>query len=392
MGGPLAGVKIVELGQMIAVPAATFALAQQGASVVKIEDCQAGDPLRNYGSSKGGISGWFANANGGKQSIAVDLQSADGKSILWKLIADADVVIQGFRPGVMDRLGFGADEVLAKHPSIVYVSSCGYGLDGPYADRPVFDPVIQALSGWAGAQTTEAGPSLIRGMVADKVAALTSAQAISSALFARERTGVGQHLELSMLDANIAFNWPDVMMDHTVLDEDARHLPNLLGHYQLFETSDGWVSVTAGNDKQWQDVCGAHDRPDLAADERFLTAAGRGGNFQAWYGVFAGMLLAFTTDDVLRRCAASDVPAVAVLEPGEVVENEQVRAREAVREIDHPIIGRMRTTRPGVTFHRSGEGEVSPAPAYAQHTDVVLAALGYDRSAISDLRAAGWVK
>ena len=158
MSGPLEGISIVELGTMIAVPGATNVLVNQGASSVKVEDTGKGDNLRWYGSQKGGMSGWFANANAGKRSIALDLTHDTCKDVLWKLIEDCDVFIQGFRPGVIDRLGFGYDEASSRNPTLVYVSSSGFGLDGPHADRPAYDPIIQALAGWAGSQDRRRRP------------------------------------------------------------------------------------------------------------------------------------------------------------------------------------------------------------------------------------------
>lgn len=389
MAGPLEGIKIVELGQMIAVPAATHLLATQGATVIKVEGVDRGDDLRHYGSQKGGMSGWFANANAGKRSIGLDLASDAGAAVLWRLLEDADVFVQGFRPGAVARLGFGPDEVRARNPRLVYVSSSGFGSTGPYADRPVYDPVIQALSGWAGAQRTADGPSLVRAVVADKVAALTTSQAISTALFSRERTGVGQHVELSMLESNLAFNWPDVMMHCTVLDDDATHFPNLLGVYRLVPSADGWATVTAGTDAQWQSVTAALDRPELATDPRFATGADRNANMPEWYEAFDEMCGAFSTEELLRRCHEADVPAVAVLAPDEVAADAQVLARDAVRESDHPVVGRIRSPRQGARFEGDGEGSPGPAPTWGQDTDEILAELGHDADAIAAMRSAG---
>lgn len=391
MPGPLEGIRIVELGQMIAVPGATYLLATQGATSVKVEGVERGDDLRAYGSQKNGMSAWFANANAGKESIGIDLQADAGKAILWKLIDDADVFIQGYRPGAVHRLGFGVDEVLARNPAIIYVSSAGFGNTGPYVERPVYDPVIQSLSGWAGAQTTDVGPTLIRGMVADKVAALTASQAITAALVSRGRTGKGQHVEMSMLESNIAFNWPDGMMHCTLLDDDATHLPNLLSYYQLFASADGWVCVTAGNDAQWEAVCNALDRPELAVDERLATAAARGQNFPFWYEMFEEICAAFPSEELLRRCQEADVPAVAVLDPTEVVDDEQVQAREAIQVVEHPVVGRMRVPRQGARFSDDGEAAPTPAPTHGQHTDQILGSLGYTAEEISDLRSSGTV-
>lgn len=392
MDGPLAGIEVVELAEMVALPGATLLLATQGAVVVKVENTGGGDNLRPYGSRKGAMGAWFANVNAGKRSVGLDLTTAAGAEVLWKLIARADVFLQGFRPGVIDRLGFGAEAALARHPRLVYVSSSGFGADGPWAGRPTYDPLIQAVTGWAAAQATPEGPTLIRGMVADKVAALTTAQAVTAALVARARTGAGQHVQVSMLEANLAFQWPDVMMHCTLQDDDATHLPNLLASYRLFRAADGWVSVTAGNDTQWACCCEALDRPELATDERFATALGRGTHFVAWYEEFAAMVSRFTTAELLARLPVADVPVAPVLAPDEVAANEQVLARGAVRDVLHPVVGRMRMPRQGARFGDGDWTEPSPAPQHGADTDAVLAELGYDDDAVRAMRAAGAIR
>ncbi|HJM29345.1 MAG: CoA transferase [Acidimicrobiales bacterium] len=391
MSGPLAGIKIVELAQMIAVPGATHLLASQGAEIIKVENTTGGDDLRMYGSRKNNMSGWFVNANAGKRSIGLDLSHEKAKAILWAFVKEADVFIEGFRPGAVARLGFSAEAALEINPSLVYVSSSGFGSKGPYSGRPVYDPVIQALSGWAGAQKTESGPNLIRGMVADKVAALTTSQAITAALLARSTTGKGQYVEVSMLEANIAFNWPDVMMHETLLDEDALHLPNLLSSYQLFSTSDGWVSVTAGTDSQWEAVCKALERMDLATDERFSSASNRSKNFTAWYGAFDEMLGAFTTKEALDKCQIADVPAVSVLDPSDVANDPHVVDIGSIREKEHPVVGRLRVPRQGATFNGDPEHESTPAPTYCEHTDELLSEIGYTSEEIIGLRDSGTI-
>ncbi|MEO1061162.1 MAG: CoA transferase [Actinomycetota bacterium] len=393
MSGPMAGVRIVELGQMIAVPAATHLLATQGAEVVKVENVLGGDDLRRFGSGKGGMSGWFANANAGKRAIAVDLESSAGKAVLAGLIDRADVFVQGFRPGSVDRLGLGYDAVAERNPRLVYVSASGFGGDGPYAGRPVYDPIIQAVAGWAGGQTLDDGsPSLVRGMVADKVAAMTVAQAITAALHARSVHGEGQHVEVSMLEANLAFNWPDVMMHETVLDDDALHLPNLLGSYRLFACTDGWVSLAAGTDRQWSSLCRACDRDDLLDDERFTSPQSRAANFPAWYGLIGELAAAFARDDLIQRCVEADVPIAPVYAPGEVVNDAQVAHRGAIVERDHPLVGRYRAPRQGAAFGRDTTTEPRPAPDHGEHTDELLTELGHDAAAIAELRDSGVVR
>ncbi len=391
MSGPLSGIRIIELATMIAVPGATHLLATQGAEVIKVEDPVRGDELRHYGSEKGGMSAWFINANSGKRSIALDLQHEDGKSVLWRLLETADVVMQGFRPGVIGRLGFDSETVRDRLPAIVYCSSSGFGPHGPYAQLPVYDPVIQALSGWAGAQRYDEGPRLVRGMVADKVAALTSAQAVTAALLQRSMTGRGLHVELSMLEANIAFNWSDVMMHASLLDADATHRPNLLSSYRLFPCRDGWVTVTAGTDAQWRAFSQALERPELAEDARFVTASARAGHVADWYEAMGEAVAAFRLQEVLDRLRTADVPVAPVLDPTEVAEDPQVLAAGLLREVDHPVAGRLRQPRPSAEIFGSSQ-DLIPAPTHGQHTAQVLAEIGNDEGAIGRLAADGVVK
>lgn len=387
---PLAGIKVVELANMIATPAATHLLATQGASVVKVEDAGSGDDVRRYGSSKNGMSGWFANANAGKWSVALDLNDEDAKRAMWHLIDGADVFVEGFRPGVVERLGFGWDEAHERNPGLIYVSSSGFGPSGPYSDRPVFDPVIQALAGWAGAQVTDGEPKLIRGMVADKTAAMTTAQAITAALLGRAATGDGRRLQMSMLESSLAFNWPDVMMHATLLDDDAQHQPNLLGAYRLFACADGYVTAAAGNDAQWSGMCTEFDRPDLITDERFANVAVRVQNMPAWYDEIEAMLTPHPVAEALDRLHRADVPAVQVLDPTESADDEQVRATGAVVEVDHPVAGRMRVPQQAARFMAADE--IAPAPSHGDHTVEVLRAVGLDEATIDAMFERGVAK
>ena len=389
-GAPLAGIRVLEMGQMIAVPAATQILASYGAEVIKIEDTAAGDGLRYYGSQKNGMSGWFANANWGKRAISLDIKTDGGKAVLWRLIESADVFVEGYRAGVMTRLGFGYEAARARNPKLVYCSSSGFGPTGPYADQPVYDPLIQSLTGWAGIQQQAGTPNLVRAMVADKVGAYTNAQAILAALVQRGMRGAGSHVQVNMLEANLAFVWSDVMMDCTLLDDDASHLPNVLRSYRLYGCSDGQVAIAPGNDKHWQSMCEALG-PQYYEDERFHTFAGRGQYNKEWMDNVESMVSAHTVDEVVGRLRAADVPVAPVLDPHHVHEDPHILATGMLKQTDHPVAGRIRHPRPASSFFGVDEPLLA-SPSHGEHSKEILAELGFSEDQTNAFIDNGHVK
>lgn len=385
-GGPLAGVRVVELATFIAAPGGAHLLATQGAEVVKVEDTEIGDPLRLFGSGRNGMSGWFANLNAGKRCIALDVRTDAGREIMLDLLATADVFVQAYRPGVAERLGIGHAEVRARNPRLVYVSISGFGSDGPYAQRPAYDAVIQGWSGIAAVQGGEGEPQFIKSFIPDKVTSLTWAQAVCAALFARERNGEGDHIELSLLDAAVSFMWPDAMMDHTVLSPDADHQPNLLANYRLLPCADGHVAVMPLTDGHWAGVAEAFDRPDLLTDERFAEAPIRAANFGPMVDVLGEIVADVARDDVVDRLVEADVPVAPALRADELADDPQVKHRGAVSRIDHPAVGPMWQPRPAARFRDEGP-ELRHAVGQGHDTDALLAELGRDRAEIERLHA-----
>jgi len=378
------------MGQMIAVPAAAQILASYGAEVIKIEDTGAGDGLRYYGSRKNGMSGWFANANWGKRAIALDVKSDGGKDVLWRLIESTDVFVEGYRAGVMTRLGFGYEAACARNPRLVYCSSSGFGPTGPYADQPVYDPLIQSLTGWAGIQQQAGTPNLVRAMVADKVGAYTNAQAILAALVQRGMSGSGSHVQVNMLEANLAFVWSDVMMDCTLLDDDATHLPNVLRSYRLYGCSDGQVAIAPGNDKHWQSMCEALG-PQYYNDERFHTFAGRGEHNKEWMDNVESMVSTYTVDEVVGRLRAADVPVAPVLDPRDVHEDPHILATGMLQQTNHPVAGRIRHPRPASSFF-GVDDPLLASPSHGEHSKEILAELGFSKDQTNGFIDNGHVK
>jgi len=391
MAGPLDGVRVVDLTSMVSGPLATLTLADQGADVIKVENPGGGDFARHVATRRGGFSASFVNNNRNKRSVVLNLKDPAGLQAFRRLAADADVVIQNFRPGVAARIGVGEEDLRAINPSLIYVSICGFGFDGPYAQKPVFDPLIQSLTGLT---TVQAGndadrPRLVRTILPDKLTGIQAAQAITAALFARERTGVGQHITLSMLDTIIAFLWNSDMGGHTFVgdepdEEKAQSFIDL-----IYETADGFISVAAMHDKHWRSLAKALDRPDFLTDERFKTPELRDINADERLNITQEALKSRTTKDLLALLESEDVPCAPVLTRRQMRDHPQVAANGIIIEIDHPQAGRLRQTRPPAQFSESGIEMRRGAPAYGADTAEVLAEAGFEAAEITNLVESG---
>jgi crotonobetainyl-CoA:carnitine CoA-transferase CaiB-like acyl-CoA transferase len=391
MPGPLSGYKIVDLTAMISGPLATMILADQGADVIKVENPAGGDHTRAVSSRHGGFSASFLNNNRNKRSIALNLKDPRGLEVLRKLISGADVFVQNFRPGVVERMGLGEDAVRAIAPEIVYVSISGFGDQGPYAQKPVFDPLVQALSGLTTVQagSDQARPRLVRTILPDKLTGITASQAITAALLARERTGEGQHVRLSMLDSVIAFLWSSDMSNQTFVGHEALQQKAQSFIDLIYETADGYISVAVQTNRQWANLARALERPQWLADERFSSPARRQENIDARLELTQEVLRHRTSAEWLERLDAEDVPCAPVLTRREVVRHPQVLANEIVVETEHPQAGRLRQARPAARFSRTPAEMRTGGPLLGQHTAEVLEELGYPPEKIEELEAAG---
>ena len=389
MPGPLAGVRVLDLTSVVSGPLATMFLADQGAEVIKIEPL-SGDITRRSRqsiSASGEFSALFVSSNRGKRSLALDLKRSEAAEIMRKLITSADVLVQNFRPGTMERLGFGEPALRELNQRLIYVSISGVGESGPYAKKRVYDPIIQALSGFADlqAEPRTRRPQMIRTIVADKTTAIFAAQAVTAALFARERTGEGQHIRLAMLDTMIAYLWPEAMTQYTVIGREATTPDPTARPDLIFETVDGYITVGTISDSEWQGFCAASGRPRLDEDPRFNTPGSRAVNATERILLMAEIIKERPTAEWLRRLDANDVPSAPVLRRNEVIANEQVLARELIVELDHPDIGRVRQPVPAARFDRTPAQIHGPAPRIGEHGAAILAELGFDAAEIDRL-------
>ena len=386
MSGPLKGIRVLDLTGVVSGPFATMFLADQGAEVLKIEPI-GGDITRRSRAvidEAGEFSALFISSNRGKRSLSIDIKSGAGREVMAKLVAQSDVLVQNFRPGTMERLGLGPDELRQRHPRLIYVSISGVGETGPYVKKRVYDPIIQGLSGFADIQSNPVTnrPQMIRTIVADKTTAVYTAQAVSSALYAREKTGKGDHIQVAMLDAMISYLWPEGMMQYTVVGAEAtagdpNDRPDL-----VFKTSDGYITAGTISDSEWQGFCKASRDPELAMDERFATPGGRALNATARINKMAEYIGRHTTAEWLERLDAADVPCAPILRRSEIIQNEQIVARGIITEFEQPSVGRVRQPKPAARFEVNKASIGGPAPRVGEHSRVVLRELGYTDAAI----------
>ena len=393
MTGPLDGYRIVDLTQNVAGPLATMILGDQGADVIKVEPLEGGDATRSSAQRRGGFATSFLNNNRNKRSIALDLKAAAGRRALLRLCEGADVFVQNFRPGVVERLGIDEPAVRAVAPDIVYVSISGFGEVGPYATKPAYDPVIQAYSGLATVQAgaDDVRPRMLRTILPDKLTAITASQAITAALLSRARTGKGQHVRLSMLEAVVAFLWPSDMGDQTLVGDEPASQSKASETELVYATSDGWITVAVQTNAQWVALTKALDKPEWLDDARFKTPALRQTNVEARLRLTQQALMGGSSDNWLTRLTEAGVPCAPVLTRFQLIEAPQVKALGMIVETDHPHAGRLRQMRNAARFEGTPASIRRGAPALGEQSAEILAEIGYSADEIAGLKADGIV-
>ncbi len=388
---PLKDITVLEFSTMVTASFASMIMAEQGANVIKVEPIEMGDPMRYLGTSKGGISALFASCNRGKQSARINIKDAAGQALVRQLAQKADVVIHNFRPGVMDRLNLGSDLLRKSNPGLIFVAITGFGTRGAFKNAPAYDPIIQAHAGFAATQG-KSEPAFIRNLMCDKVTALTAVQAVTAALFQREKTGDGQHIDLSMLDASLYFMFPDGFMNHTLMDDDVIQQPLIADLiYELSHTRDGGLTFSAATAQQRAGLARALGREDLLDDPRFGTLENWLENIEAYKAELKESFLKFSTEDLLTRLRNEHVPAARCHDYEDVLSQEQITANETVELVKHPLMGSMRVVRSPAMFGGERSSSIAHPPSHGQDTDAVLSGLGLDDIEVADLREKGIV-
>ena len=386
MAGPLEGVRVIDLTSVVSGPLSTMILADQGADVIKVE-APHGDHSRRVATRRGGFSASFLNNNRNKRSVVLDLKNPQGLATLKNLVKGADVFVQNFRPEVAQRIGVGEDVLRAIVPDLIYVSVCGFGFEGPYAQKPVFDPLIQAVSGLTTVQagSDEQRPRLIRTIVPDKITGLQTSQAITAALFAKLKHGVGQHIKVSMLDTVVFFLWSSDMGGHTFVGDELEQETAQSYIDLVYETADGYISVAVVADKDWNGLSVALDRPDFLSDARFTTAVLREENKDARTRLTQEALLSFNSEDAIQRLEREDVPCAPVLTRKQMIKHPQIEANNTLLNYQHPQAGQLRQARQPAVFSAMPMSDIGPAPHLGQHTHEVLLEAGYSDADIEKL-------
>ena len=391
MPGPLEGYRVIDFTNVIAGPYATMILADQGADVIKIEAPQRPDHTRHAGNSQNGLRAAFLNNNRNKRSVAIDVKSNAGREVLKKLVATADVFIQNFRPGVVERLRISEQELRSIKPDLIYVSMSGWGENGPFAHKPVYDPIIQALSGLATVQagSDQERPRLIRTILPDKLTGMTAAQAVTSALAGRAKNGEGQHVKVSMLDSIIAFLWSSDMGGQTFVDNEVSIQKAATFIDLIYETKTDYITVSTMTNDQWSSFCEAANREHLLEDERFKTPALRDENADIRLNLIQEALLERDAAEWLETLEEAGVPCAPVLTRRQMIDHPQVQASGIVIEHDHPHAGRLRQARPAARFEGTPTAIRYGGPLLGEHTYDLLGEIGYSEPEIDAMVNSG---
>ncbi|MGE3142375.1 MAG: CaiB/BaiF CoA transferase family protein [Hyphomonadaceae bacterium] len=374
--GPCAGVRVLDLSRFVAGPYAGQVLADLGAEVIKVEP-PAGEMMRHGAIAHKGLAAGFEVNNRGKKSIVVDLRKPHGRDVMRKLADVSDVIIENFRPGVMEEAGLGYEDLRKTNPRLIYLKVTGFGDEGPYVNRPAFDQVIQAMAGLMPVQGDKGPPMAIFNYVVDKITATWGANAILGALYYRERTGEGQRIATNLLSAYSAFVMQESLVDYVFADAPKPPPgPPISDSFVPHKTKDGYVLGLVLLDAQFKGFCEALERPDLLVDPRFDTANKRSLAGRQLVEAVADTMARFTSEEFVERAARFDVPFAKVNDVEGFLNNPQVRAAQCVVEFDDPEFGHIVQLNHPVRYEKSPADAAKRAPKMGEHSAEIAALLG----------------
>ncbi len=379
---PLEGLRVVELTRVLSGPYCTMQLGDMGAEVIKVEQPGKGDDTRAFAPPyQGDQAAYFLSINRNKKSITLDMKSEAGKAVLWRLIERSDILVENFRPGAMDRLGFGYKAVEKRRPAIVYASISGFGQTGPQTDRPGYDVIVQGEAGIMDITGPQNGaPYKVGAAIGDLVSGLYAVQGILAALYAAKATGRGQHVDISMYEAVaslLTFNAGIYFATGEPPRRRGNAHPTIVP-YETFEAADGWINLGVANDDLWQRFCRAADRPDLAADPLYLEAADRVRNRDELVPLVRALVKERTRDDWMARLDKAGVPAGAIRTVGEVCDSDLLKARDMIAQMEHASAGAVKAVKNAVHLSATPLDAYAAPPQLGQHTrEVLTGLLGY---------------
>lgn len=387
---PLAGIKIIELSNMITCSLAAMTMSSQGADVIKVEPPGMGDKMRPLGTQKNGVSGFFHNCNRGKRSLAIDLKSQAGVDAVKELASKADILIHNYRPGVMDRLGLGSDDLRNENPKLIYIAISGFGASGPMADLPAFDHVIQGIVGFTDLQSSEEDSfDHIKTFICDKVTAYTACQAATAALLARTNTNCGQHIDISMLHACLSFMWPDGMMHRTLKDDDRFEMSPGSDYFQTINYSDGGIAVAPLTDSHWEALLPMLGYPELIGTPIYESVAARMSNMKEVLKVLRSPKKDIGVNKALEVLMAADVPCSPCIKRDDLETVEQIKAIGALETYVTAAMGELTVPTPPILFEGKLSSQAEPSPLLGEHSKEILLELGWADARIDELLKSG---
>lgn len=374
MKQPLEGIKVLDFSRVLAGPYCTMLLADMGAEVIKIERPESGDDTRHFGPFQNGESGYFMFLNRGKKSVEINLKDPSARESLMELIKETDVIVENFRPGVMKGLGLDYESLKEVNEGIIYCSISGFGQYGPYTKRPAYDLVAQAMGGIASITGHPDNPPTRSGAsLGDMSAALYAAYGVMTALFHRERTGVGQAIDVAMVDSIFSLLEHNVMRytSEGVIPERIGSRHPISAPFDIYESKEGYVVIATANDSLFERLCKVMKKEELLTDPRFATDIERGKNESELKEEIEKWLKNYTADEAVDLINEAGVPSSTILDIGEISESDHIKEREMLLEVEHPVAGLTRIPGNPVKLSETPPQVKSPSPALGEHNDII---------------------